>query len=59
MEIKWDASKCCHAGVCVNSLPNVFKVEDGEFVIEPANAGEEEIKAVVGQCPSGALECAD
>lgn len=59
MEIKWDASKCCHAGVCVKSLPNVFKVEDGEFVINPVNAREEEIKAVVSQCPSGALECAD
>ena len=59
MQVKWDASKCCHAGVCVKSLPAVFKVEDGEFVIDPTKAGEQEIKDVVGQCPSGALECSD
>ncbi|MBK8817069.1 MAG: (4Fe-4S)-binding protein [Methylococcaceae bacterium] len=59
MEIKWDASKCCHAGVCVKSLPEVFKIESGEFVIDPANADEQKIKDVVSQCPSGALECAD
>lgn len=59
MEIKWDASKCCHAGVCVKSLPEVFKIESGEFVIDPANADEQIIKDVVSQCPSGALECTD
>lgn len=59
MKIKWDASKCCHAGVCVNSLPEVFKVEEGEFVIDPAKASEQEIRDVVNQCPSGALKCVD
>ncbi|MGR8980460.1 MAG: (4Fe-4S)-binding protein [Gammaproteobacteria bacterium] len=56
MNITWDATKCCHAGVCVNSLPEVFKIQDGRFVIEPANASDEAIINVVNQCPSGALQ---
>lgn len=59
MQVKWDENKCCHAGVCVKSLPNVFKVEDGEFVIDTSQAGEKDIETVVKQCPSGALEIAD
>lgn len=56
MKINWDAKKCCHAGVCVKSLPAIFKVIDAEFVIEPANASNEEVKNAVKQCPSDALE---
>jgi uncharacterized Fe-S cluster protein YjdI len=59
MQVNWDSSKCCHAGVCVKSLPEVFKVEDGQFVIDPAKASEEEVKDVVCQCPSGALALVD
>ncbi len=59
MEVKWNENKCCHAGVCVKSLPNVFKVEDGEFLIDPSQASNEEVKNVVTQCPSGALEAVD
>jgi uncharacterized Fe-S cluster protein YjdI len=56
MKVTWDVNKCCHAGVCVQSLPEVFKVEDGQFVIDTDNASEELIADVVSQCPSGALE---
>lgn len=59
MQVKWDVNKCCHAGVCVKSLPDVFKVEDGEFVIDTSQASEEAIQNVVNECPSGALEMAD
>lgn len=59
MKVNWDANKCCHAGVCVKSLPEVFKVEDGQFVIDPSKASGEEVKDVVCQCPSGALEIVD
>ena len=55
MEVKWDENVCSHAGVCVNSLPNVFKVEDGNFVIDTDAASEAEIRDVVSKCPSGAL----
>ena len=55
MEIKWDQDVCSHAGVCVTSLPDVFKVEDGKFVIDTAAAAETEIRETVSKCPSGAL----
>ncbi len=55
MEVKWDENVCSHAGVCVTTLPNVFKVEDGNFVIDTAAATEAEIRDVVSKCPSGAL----
>lgn len=55
MIIQWDRNKCCHAGVCVKSLPAVFKIEAGRFVIESDNASAEKIIAVVKRCPSGAL----
>lgn len=59
MQVKWDESKCCHAGVCVKSLPEVFKIEGGEFMIDASKADEREIEEVVNQCPSGALETTD
>jgi uncharacterized Fe-S cluster protein YjdI len=56
MKVTWNAETCCHAGVCVKSLPEVFKVEDGEFVIDTEKASEQDIKKVVSECPSGALK---
>lgn len=55
MQVIWNAEKCCHAGVCVKSLPDVFKVEAGKFTIDPSQASPEAIKNVACQCPSGAL----
>jgi uncharacterized Fe-S cluster protein YjdI len=59
MQVTWDQTTCCHSGVCVKSLPDVFKVEDGKFVIDTSKANEKEIENVVNQCPSGALEIVD
>jgi uncharacterized Fe-S cluster protein YjdI len=59
MKVTWDANKCCHAGVCVQTLPEVFKVEDGHFIIDTEAAGEETIADVVSACPSGALAIQD
>jgi uncharacterized Fe-S cluster protein YjdI len=59
MKVNWNPDTCCHSGVCVKSLPEVFKVEDGQFKINPSQASDEEITNVVNQCPSGALEIAD
>ena len=56
MKITWDESTCIHAGKCVEGSPNVFKVEDGKFVIDESGASEDEIRATVAQCPSGALK---
>jgi uncharacterized Fe-S cluster protein YjdI len=55
VEVRWDEKTCAHAGVCVKSLPQVFKVEDGKFVITPSAASDEEVRATVAKCPSGAL----
>jgi len=47
---------CIHSANCVKKLPEVFKVEDGKFVIDEKGASEDAIKAVVAECPSGALK---
>ncbi|SER73999.1 Uncharacterized Fe-S cluster protein YjdI [Nitrosomonas sp. Nm51] len=56
MKVTYDANTCIHAGNCVNSLPTVFKVADGEFVIDQTGASEAEIRQTVSNCPSGALQ---
>ena len=56
MAVKWDDKICIHAGECVKNLPNVFKVVDDKFVIDESGASEDEVKRVVGLCPSSALK---
>jgi uncharacterized Fe-S cluster protein YjdI len=56
MKITWDQDTCIHAGKCVQGSPNVFKIEDGQFVIDETGAPEDEIRATVASCPSGALK---
>jgi uncharacterized Fe-S cluster protein YjdI len=56
MRVTYDANVCIHAGNCVNSLPAVFKVVDGQFVIDLQGAGEAAIRQTVASCPSGALQ---
>ena len=59
MKVKWDDKICIHAGECVKNLPNVFKVVEEKFVIDESGASEDEVKRVVGLCPSGALKIED
>ena len=59
MKLKWDDKICIHAGECVKNLPSVFKVVDEKFVIDESGASEDEVKRVVGLCPSGALKVED
>lgn len=56
MKVTWDENVCIHAGKCVSGAPEVFKVEDGQFKIDVAAAPEDKVRAVVAECPSGALE---
>jgi len=49
-----DRSRCAHAGVCTDELSAVFKL-GVEPWIDPNGAEADEIKRVVGACPSGAL----
>ncbi len=55
MNVKWDSEKCCHSGICVQTLPEVFKIKNGQFIIEPEQADDESIQEVLNQCPSKAL----
>lgn len=55
MKLQWDEETCIHAGKCVQTLPSVFKVEDGKFVINQSGASEDDIRKTVAMCPSGAL----
>ena len=59
MKVKWDDKICIHAGECVKNLPSVFKVVDEKFVVDESGASEDEVKRVVGLCPSGALKVED
>ncbi len=56
MKVTYDAKICIHAGNCVKSLPTVFKVVDGQFVIDQQGASEAAIHQTVAACPSGALQ---
>ena len=40
LEVTWDSKTCIHSGNCVKTLPQVFKVEAGKFVIDPAAADD-------------------
>lgn len=55
-EVTWDSKTCIHSGNCVKTLPQVFKVEGGKFVIDPSGADESRLRATVNACPSGALK---
>ena len=56
MQVTYNAQVCIHAGNCVKSLPTVFKVVDGQFVIDQQGAREAAIRQTVAACPSGALQ---
>ena len=55
IKVKWDSKVCIHNGNCVKTLPKVFSVVDGKFVIDEKAASEAEIRKTVSQCPSKAL----
>jgi uncharacterized Fe-S cluster protein YjdI len=59
MKVTYDASVCIHAGNCVKSLPAVFQVVDGQFVIDQQGASAAAIRQTVAACPSGALQIAE
>ncbi len=59
MNVSWDQDACIHSGICVKTLPSVFKIENEEFVIDIEGATENQIAKVVEQCPSAALKIED
>ena len=56
MQVTYNAHVCIHAGHCVTSLPTVFKVVDGQLVIDHQGASEAAIRQTVAACPSRALQ---
>jgi uncharacterized Fe-S cluster protein YjdI len=55
LEVSRDSKVCIHSGNCVKTLPQVFRVESGKFVIDPAMADDDKVRATVAACPSKAL----
>ena len=52
--VVWQSAKCKHAGVCVKTLPQVYKPKESPWIqIENADTGA--LKNQIDQCPSGAL----
>ncbi|TNE26981.1 MAG: GNAT family N-acetyltransferase [Bacteroidetes bacterium] len=52
--IVWEASKCLHAGICVQKLPSVYNPSERPWI----KAEKASTKAIIDQvfaCPSGAL----
>jgi uncharacterized Fe-S cluster protein YjdI len=56
VKVDWDSKVCSHSGNCVKTLPQVFKVENKQFVIDPEAASDDKAIAAVKACPSGALK---
>jgi uncharacterized Fe-S cluster protein YjdI len=50
----WKPKLCTHAGVCVKTLPQVYKPKATPW-IECDNASIEDLKRQIENCPSGAL----
>jgi uncharacterized Fe-S cluster protein YjdI len=59
VQVSWDKNVCIHSGNCVKTLPQVFKVENGKFVIDPSATDDDKVRAAVAACPSGALQVKD
>ena len=54
LTIVWKPGKCIHSGICVKTLPEVYKPKEKPW-IQPEGATTEELKAQIDQCPSRAL----
>jgi uncharacterized Fe-S cluster protein YjdI len=53
--VTYDPDLCIHAAECVRGLPEVFDTQARPW-IRPERADPEDLRAVVGRCPSGALQ---
>ena len=59
MKVTFDGNICKHSGECVKRSPEVFKVIDGNMVIDANKEPDDNIRATVAKCPTGALKCVD
>ena len=56
--VLWKPNLCIHSGVCVRTLPNVYKPSEKPW-INIESASTDELKAQITKCPSGALSYID
>jgi len=54
LTIIWQPDLCIHAGLCVRTLPNVYKPTERPWV-KIQNATTQELIDQIKLCPSGAL----
>lgn len=52
--IVWKPDLCTHSGICVKTLPKVYKPSERPW-IQMENATSSEMIDQVAKCPSGAL----
>lgn len=52
--ILWKPDRCIHSGICVKTLPQVYKPGERPW-IQIENASTQALIDQVAQCPSGAL----
>lgn len=50
----WKPELCKHAGICVKTLPKVYKPKEKPW-INPENGTTQALIDQINQCPSGAL----
>lgn len=54
LTIIWQPDICIHSGICVQTLPQVYKPKERPW-IQIENATTDELIAQIKKCPSGAL----
>ncbi|MDR0988954.1 MAG: (4Fe-4S)-binding protein [Prevotellaceae bacterium] len=54
LTIVWQPRLCIHSGICVHTLPCVYRVGEKPW-IQPEHATVEELMQQIDRCPSGAL----
>ncbi len=52
--VHWDSETCVHSGVCLRTLPGVFRSRKRPWV-DPDGADSDSIEQAVAACPSAAL----
>jgi len=52
--VLWKPELCTHAGVCVRTLPQVYKPKEKPWC-SPENADTASLIDQINKCPSGAL----
>ncbi len=54
LTVVWKPGKCIHSGICVKTLPKVYRPNDKPW-IQPENSNTRELQDQISKCPSAAL----